>query len=160
MSVQTKSNLPQHEPLKWNLRKAAVELGTTVDTLKKSLNQISAEPDGDGLYTTGQLVRARFGELYQEKLRVQRETADRIAMENEITRGETLNRAELAKGFGALAAAMVARIATSGLSREAQEDLQRELASIPIVIEDVAHTQTRLRRSKNGKTSEKGENES
>jgi hypothetical protein len=38
MSVQTKSNLPQHEALRWNLRKAAIELGTTSDTLKKRLN--------------------------------------------------------------------------------------------------------------------------
>ena len=97
MQFATKSNLPQNEPLRWNLRKAAVEFGTTVDTLKKSLNQISAEPDVDGLYTTAQLIRARYGELHQERLRVQRETADRIALENEITRGETLSRSNWKK---------------------------------------------------------------
>jgi hypothetical protein len=161
MSVTTKSNLPQNEPLKWNLRKAAVEFGTTVDTLTKSLNQTSQRPDADGLYTTGQLVRARFGELYQEKLRVQRETADRIALENEITRGETLNRAELAKGFAAIADAMVSIITTSALSRTEQENLQRELASIPIVIDGVAKRQTRLRpRTKNGQKPEDGQDES
>ena len=157
MSVQTKSNLPQHEPLKWNLRKAAVEFGTTVDTLKKSLNQISAEPDVDGLYTTGQLIRARYGELHQERLRVQRETADRIALENQITRGETLNKAALMQGFSAIADAMVHIISTSGLSREAQEDLQRELASIPMVVDSVAKRQSRLRRAKNGEKPEEEE---
>ena len=97
MPASTKSNVPQDAPLRWNLRKAAVEFGTTVDTLKKSLNQISAEPDVDGLYTTGQLIRARYGELHQERLRVQRETADRIALENAITRGETLSRSNWKK---------------------------------------------------------------
>ena len=57
MQFATKSNLPQNEPLRWNLRKAAVEFGTTVDTLKKSLNQISAVPDSDGLFSTAQLVQ-------------------------------------------------------------------------------------------------------
>jgi hypothetical protein len=99
MPASTKSNVPQDAPLRWNLRKAAVEFGTTVDTLKKSLNQISAEPDADGLYTTGQLIQARYGQLYQEKLRVQRETADRIALENQNTRAEVLNRAALMAGF-------------------------------------------------------------
>ena len=154
MPISTKSNLPQNELLKWNLKKAAVEFGTTVDTLKKSLNQVSAEPDADGLYTTGQLIQARYGELYQEKLRVHRETADRIAMENAITRGETLSRSELMKGFAALADAMVFRITSSELSREAKEDLLKDLASIPIVIADTARKQTRFRRGKNGPAEE------
>jgi hypothetical protein len=145
VSVTTKSNLPQNEPLKWNLRKAAVEFGTTVDTLKKSLNQVSAEPDADGLYTSGQLIQARYGELYQEKLRVHRETADRIALENAITRGETLSRSELMKGFAALADAMVHRIMVSGLSKDAQSDLLKDLASIPVVIADTAKKQSRFR---------------
>jgi hypothetical protein len=38
MPVSTKSNLPQNEPLKWNLKKTAVEFGTTVDALKKSFS--------------------------------------------------------------------------------------------------------------------------
>jgi hypothetical protein len=146
MSVQTKSNLPQHEPLKWNLRKAAVEFGTTVDTLKKSLNQISAEPDVDGLYTTGQLIQARFGELHQEKVRTQRALAEKLELENSITKGNTLNRSELAKGFAAIADAISARIMASGeLSREAREDILRDLSSIPVVIADVARKQSRLR---------------
>jgi hypothetical protein len=155
MPLSTKSNLPQNEPLKWNLKKAAVEFGTTVDTLKKSLNQVSAEPDADGLYTTGQLIQARYGELYQEKLRVHRETADRIAMENAVTRGEMLSRPELMKGFAALADAMVFRITSSELSREAKEDLLKDLASIPAVIADTAKKQSRFH-AKNGEEEERG----
>jgi hypothetical protein len=160
MSVSTKSNLPQHEPLKWNLRKAAVEFGTTVDTLKKSLNQISAEPDENALYTTKQLIRARYGELYQERLRVQRETADRIALENQITRAEVLDRSELMRSLTLIADAMVSRIAASELSKDAQSDLLRELSSIPIVLEDTARKQSRLRRAKNGEMGEDDESES
>jgi hypothetical protein len=148
----SKSNLPQNEPLKWNLRKAAVEFGTTVDTLTKSLRQVSAEPDADGLYTTGQLIQARYGELYQERLRVQRETADRIALENKITRAEVLDRAELMKVFSAVADEMTYRIQTSGLTREEKSDLQLSLAGVPIGIDGVVKRQTKLPRRSNGQT--------
>jgi hypothetical protein len=154
MSVQTRSNLPQHEPLRWNLKKAATEFGTTVDTLTKSLNQVSASPDSDGCYSTKQLIQARFGALYQEKLRTQREMGDRIALENQITRSEVFNKSELSKGFAALADAMTHIIKSSKLSREEQEDLQRELAGVPIVISNVARRQSKLHRAKNGQAKE------
>jgi hypothetical protein len=147
MSVQTKSNLPQQEPLKWNLRKAAVEFGTTVDTLKKSLNQISAEPDMNGLYTTGQLIQARFGELYQEKIRTQRALAQKLELENAVTTGAVLDRRELMRGLTQIADAMSMRIMScSELPRTAREDLLRELSSVPIVLQETADRQTRLPR--------------
>ena len=67
---------------------------------------------------------------------------------------ETLSRPELMKGFAALADAMVFRITSSELSREAKEDLLKDLASIPIVIADTARKQTRFRRGKNGPAEE------
>lgn len=151
MPVSTKSNLPQNELLKWNLKKAAVELGTTVDTLKKSLNQVSAEPDADGLYTTGQLIRARYGELYQEKLRVHRETADRIALENQITRGETLNRAALEQALVLIADAIKGRIMSADIPREVKEDVLKDIASIQLVPREAARSQTRLQRLNNNR---------
>jgi hypothetical protein len=154
MSVNTKSNLPQNEPLRWNLRKAAIEFKSTPDTLKKTLNQVSASPDENGLYTTAQLVQALFGQLYQERLRVQRETADRIALENQITRGETLNRADLMKGLAQIADAMTYIISTSSLTREEQENLQKELAGVPVVLADTARKQSRLCRAEKGSAEE------
>ena len=151
MSVHTKSNLPQHEALRWNLRKASVELGTTSDTLKKRLNQISASPDSDGLFSTLQLVRALFGELHQEKIRTQRALAQKLELENAVTTGSFLNRSELLKGLAQIADAMVSRIMASELSRSAKEALLRDLSSIPLVLKDVAHAQSRLL---NGKSEE------
>jgi hypothetical protein len=148
MSVQTKSNVPQHEPLRWNLRKAAVELGTTPDTLKKSLNRVAASPDPDGLYSTGQLIQALYGELHVEKVRTQRALARKLELENDITMASVLNRAELMKGLAAIADAMVSRIMAADVSRSVKEDLLKELSSIPLILKDVAHAQTRLRRGK------------
>ena len=134
MSVHTKSNLPQHEALRWNLRKASVELGTTSDTLKKRLNQISASPDSDGLFSTLQLVRALFGELHQEKIRTQSALAQKLELENAVTTGSFVNRSELMKTLAQIADAMVHRIMVSELPREAKEDLLKNLSGIPLVL--------------------------
>jgi hypothetical protein len=154
MSVQTKSNLPQTEPLKWNLRKAAVEFGTTVDTLKKSLNQISAVPDESGLYSTAQLCEAKFGSMFQAKLATQLGLARRVEMENAITKGDFLNRAWLMQAFAAIADAIKSRIMASELSRTVKEDILRDIATLPLAFKDVAHRQTRLLRDGNGDTSD------
>jgi hypothetical protein len=148
MSVQTKSNVPQHEPLRWNLRKAAVEFSTTSDTLKKSLNQISASPDADGLFSSQQLVQALYGELHFEKVRTQRALARKLELENDITTASVLNRAEVERVFAAIADAIKTRVMSSHLDRREKEDILNDIAALPIVLREVAYAQTRLRRGK------------
>jgi hypothetical protein len=130
-------------------------------TLRKALAKNSALPDTHGLYSTKQITDAVFGGLHEEKLLTQRELTKRYALDNEIVEASVLDRKALSAAFGQLADTMTFIISTSGLPRESQDDLRRELASIPIVLEGVAASQTRLpRRSKNGQTVEEDENES
>jgi hypothetical protein len=151
MPPRSKSNVPQSVVLRWNITKAATEFGVSKDTLKKSLNQISAPADSDGLYSTQQICEALFGAMHQEKLRTQRQITERITLENQITHAQVLNRAELAKGFAQVADAMASRIMVSELSRSAKEDLLKDLSSIPLMLKEVAHAQSRLpRRNGNG----------
>jgi len=70
-------------------------------------------------------------------------------LENETTEANLLDRAALMAGFAQVADAMVHRIMASELSREAKEDLLRDLAGIPIVVENVADKQSRYRGAKN-----------
>jgi hypothetical protein len=95
MGRRTKSNVPQDVPLKWNVEKAATEFGLSIMTLRKALNKTSATPDQDGLYMTRQIIAALYGALHQEKVRTQKELADRYMLENQITRAEVLNRSEV-----------------------------------------------------------------
>jgi hypothetical protein len=67
-------------------------------------------------------------------------------LENQITEASVLNKAALEAGFAQLADAMVHRIIASEVSREAKEDLLRDLAGIPIVLEYVAARQSKLPR--------------
>jgi hypothetical protein len=79
--------------LRWSPERAAREFGLTTNTLRKALNKDSPAPDKDGLYSTEQICGALFGIMHREKIRTQRQVADRITLENQITRGEMLNRA-------------------------------------------------------------------
>jgi len=79
-------------------------------TLRKALVKNSAEPDQDGLYTTQQIAAAIYGALHIEKIKTQRQITERITLENQITRGKMLNRAEIAKGLAMVADAMTSRI--------------------------------------------------
>jgi hypothetical protein len=139
MPARSKSNVPQTEALRWNVEKASTEFGVARNTLKKILNQNFIRPDTDGLYTTRQLCEGLFGSMHVEKLKTQKQITERITLENQITRGEVVNRAELAKALAQVADAMVSRIMVSELSRPAREDLLKDLASIPLMLKDVAH---------------------
>jgi len=74
----------------------------------------------------------------------------RWSIENAIFEDSVLHRSELMKGLAMVADAMTTRIMASELSRSAKQDLLTELSSVPLILEEVAHAQTRLRRS-NGK---------
>jgi len=92
--------------------------------------------------------------------KTQREITRKLALENAITTGSVLNRAELEKVFAAIANALASRVmSVQGLSRQEKEDLLKDLSSWPLALEDVAHAQTRLPRGK-GKRHEEDQSES
>ena len=141
----TKSNVPQLDPLRWNIEKAATEFGLTAATLRRALNKNSALSDKDSLYTTQQIAAAIYGALHIEKLKTQREITRKLVLENEITTGSVLNRAELTRVFAMIAEAISNRIMACGeLSRAAKEDILKDLSSWPLALEEVAHAQSRL----------------
>jgi len=157
MPRASKSNVPQ--PLKWNIESAAREFGLAIGTLRKALNKNSTVPDADGLFTTQQVAAAIYGSMHIEKLATQREVRRKLEGANAITTGSVLDRAELAKVFGAIGDAMRSRImACSEMSRTAKEDILHNLSTIPLALQEVADRQTRLPR--NGKRLEEDQSES
>jgi hypothetical protein len=150
MPVTTRSNVPQHEPLRWNIAKAAIEFEVSRDTLRKALSERNVEADSDGLFSTQGIVQGLFGSLHIEKWKTQVEITKKLALENQIARAEVLDKTELLKVFSAVADEMTYRIQASGLTWEEKSDLQRSLASVPIGIDGVAKRQSRFRGAKNG----------
>jgi hypothetical protein len=147
-----KTNVPT-AALRWSVERAGIEFGLTSNTLRKALAKNSAAADADGLFSTAQILAALYGALHVERLRTQRARAEQLELENAITRGNFLNRAELMKGLAAIADAFVSRLnAATEVPRQVREDLQRDLATWPSALQGAAHRQTRLllRGSNNG----------
>ena len=157
MRRPARSNVPA-EPLRWFLTRASVEFGQCTEaTLRKNLAKNDAQADDDGLFTTRQITDALYGGLSEEKLATQRQLTRKLELENSITEASVLDRQALSTAFAALADAMSSRIMASELSREAKEDLLRELSSVPLTLENVARSQSRLpRSSQNGQDGEDG----
>jgi len=136
-------------PIHWTLARAAREFDVAKETLRRRLGESHQEPAADGTYTTRQLVTGLYGDLYGARLRYQNEAAEKLRIENEASRGELLNRRELARAFEQIADAMITRIMScTELPRTAREDLLRELASVPLVLEETADRQNRVPRGK------------
>jgi hypothetical protein len=94
-------------------------------------------------------VTGLYGDLYGARLRYQNEAAEKLRIENEVRRGELLNRRALARAFEQIADAMSTRIMScTELPRTAREDLLRDLASVPLVLEETADGQSRVPRGK------------
>jgi hypothetical protein len=109
MGRVTKSNVPA-AALRWSVERAGIEFGLASHTLRKSLVKNAATPDADGLFTTKQIVAAIYGSMHIEKLATQRELRRKLELENAITVGSVLNRAELMKGLAAIADAFASRV--------------------------------------------------
>ena len=159
MSRPSKTNVPE-AALRWSIQRAGIEFGLTSQTLRKSLAKTSATPDTDGLFSTRQIIAAIYGALHQEKLATQKQLTRKYEIANAIAEASVLDRVELTRVFAVIADAISNRVMTCNeLPRSAREDILRDLATWPLVLEDVAHAQTRLPRG-NGKRQEDDKSES
>ena len=103
---------------------AAKEFDIARETLGRRLGDSHQEPGPDGCYSTKQLTTAMFGDLYGAKLRTQNEQAEKLRIENEVSRGELLNRRELMRGFTQIADAISSHIMScTELPRRVREDI-------------------------------------
>jgi hypothetical protein len=139
----SRSNVPK-AALRWSIEKAGHEFGLASQTLRKALAKSSAAPDRDGMFSTKQIVAALYGSMHIEKLATQKELRKKLELENAITTGSVLDRAELTRVLAAVADAMTTRIMSSDVSRSVKEDLLKELSTVPLILKDVAHRQSRL----------------
>jgi hypothetical protein len=152
--VRPRGNIPR-KPLRWSIDAAAPEFMMSVNTLRKLLNQASVAPGEDGCYSTAQLLSAIYGRMHEEKLRTQEQLTKKYELANRTAEGNLLDRAALMQGFSQLADALSNVVmADQNLTRESKEDFLRNLASWPVIVDNVAARQSKLRRSKNGQTPE------
>ena len=137
-----KSNVPS-EMLRWSLFKASREFGTAEITLGKKLGEAGEVAGPDECFSTRQILRGLYGEVYAERLRKTKEEADMVGLKNAAMRGDFLSRFELQNLFGQIAHAILEIIKSSGLTKEEQNDVRRQIASIPVVLRQTAKAQSK-----------------
>ena len=77
----------------------------------------------------------------KQRTRTQAALTEKYELENRVRRGELLDRKELERVFSELADAICSIIENSGLSREDREQIRRNLAGIPLVLDGQARRQ-------------------
>src|SRR6185369_3485780 len=82
--------------IRWTLELAASEFPINRTTLGKRLKQANIKPDKDQRFSTKSICDAVFGNLAGERLRLVREQADRVALENAKERRELISVREIA----------------------------------------------------------------
>ena len=135
-------------PLRWSLLAASREFPHSDVTIASRLADLGEQPDADGLWTTQQLYGALIGgALPAERLKKLRAETAKTELETAILRGDYLNRRELENVFAQITDGVLQIIKTSKLTLEEQNDLRRQLSSIPVVIRHAARSQTRHSRN-------------
>lgn len=147
-----RGNVPK--TLRWTLSRAAAEFKCGTETLQKILQQAGCVPDQGGCFSTLQIAQSLFGDLHNEKVRKERELTKRYSLENAVMEGSYLNRNELSRVLAAVADAVVSKIMSSPLPRDVKEDVLRDIAELPLKLQEVGDRQTKLRRGANGNGSE------
>lgn len=116
-------------PIKWNLSRAADEFGAHRDTIRKALLAGGHQPDAEGCFTTRQIHQALSGDREQEKARLAKEQADRIALDNAERRKQLIPVEDAVTIAGRFVYVVRQRIATLPLTVEEKNailaDLQR-----------------------------------
>ena len=117
------------EIIRWSINAACVEFGFDRKTLTKRLAQagIESEEGTGGTYTTRQICSAAFGDSQAARTRLANEQADKIAIENEVSRRELIpvkDAVEVAQRF---CAAIRQRILSSAIPEAEKNIILKEI---------------------------------
>lgn len=128
-----RGNLPS-AAFRWRLTAAGKEFSVTEPTLGTKVNQAAEHPGADGCYTTAQMTRVIYGDLWAERYNKLKAETAKSELETVILKGDFVHRLELQHVLGQIADGILQIVKSTGLSKEAQDDIRRQISSIPVVI--------------------------
>lgn len=106
----------------WTIEVAAAEFGVNPKTLSNRMKRYGIAPNQSGGYTTKQICEAVFGDIDNEKFRLVKEQADKIAIENKQSRRELVP----AKEFGEIVNRALESIRATAMSASNLETQDRD----------------------------------
>lgn len=104
------------------------------------MRSTSVLPGKDGKYSTHDIHSVICGDIEAEKLRKTREEADKIAMENERTRGKLVEVEAVYRFYESVFVSLRARILSSELTDESKDELLKDLQRLLGKIADAGVT--------------------
>ena len=116
--------------VRWNIESAAREFGINPRTLSARIRKEGLLPGKDKLFSTADICRAVFGDMEVERLRKTREEADKLALENDKTRGALVEADKVYKWAEGVFVALRQGILASGLNETEKDELLGELRGL------------------------------
>ena len=113
--------------IRWSAFKASAEFGIDRLALTKAIKQNSIEPGKDGKFSTKQICNAVFGDIDSERLRLTREQADKIFLDNQKRKGELIERRAVRDFIGKVFVNIRQRITASHLIEEEKDEMLLDL---------------------------------
>ena len=117
-------------PIRWNLLKAQKEFGISRDVLKGKLDQAGEQPGEDSCYGTPQILAAIYTDAKEERVRLTREQADKLALENAQTRREQAPMEQVEKVWTAWAIGIRDAVRDQEMPHEMKENILAAVRSI------------------------------
>ena len=105
------------------LSAAANEFKIERHTLAARLTAASIKPDEDDKYTIPQLCQAVYGDYEIEKTRESKERADKLALENGVSRKELIPACDVIRVWSFIITAFRDRVLAAQLSTELRDEL-------------------------------------
>ena len=109
--------------VRWSINRAAAEFNTTHQTLNKRLLAHGVSPDEDGCYSTQQIGAAVFGDKEGEKIRLTKEQADKLQLENAKTRKEMADMNQVERVWTAWAIGIRDAVRDQEISADAKQTI-------------------------------------
>lgn len=120
-------------PVRWSVNHAANEFDIDRRTLTKRLMSMGHQPDRKDTYSTRQIADAVFGDIDKVKLRLANEQADKLAIENEVSRGTLISVDDAAALNRRIAAAIKQKILGAGIPEADQNRILGEIQRLATV---------------------------
>lgn len=109
--------------IKWSVNRAAGEFGVTHQTLTRRLLAHGTQPDENGCYSTQQICAAVFGDKEGEKIRLTKEQADKLELENAKTRKEMADMEQVERVWTAWAIGIRDAVRDQEISADAKQTI-------------------------------------
>lgn len=114
--------------IRWSIAQAAVEFDVDRGVLTRGLLKQGISASEDGMFSTGQVCSALYGDIDKHRARKYDADASNAEMDNEIKRRKAVSVPSIVRFLGKTATLISSRIRASNLDDDAKRELLLDLS--------------------------------